>query len=230
MKPAPADIYVILPVYNEGQVLAPILETLIERGYSIVAVDDGSKDDSWDILQQYPIACARHPINLGQGAALQTGMDIALRLGAQYLVHFDSDGQHTANEIEHMIALLASGEVDVVLGSRFLSADTRRLVPLVKQIVLRFSVIVNGLLTGVWLTDVHNGFRAMTADAARHIRLRENRYAHASEIYIQIRKHGLRYREVPTTITYSSYAIQKGQPIWNAFNILIDVVLREVFR
>jgi glycosyltransferase involved in cell wall biosynthesis len=221
---------VIVPVFNEGPVIRPTLKTLIDKGYSVVAVDDASTDDTRQILLSLPVYSLRHPINLGQGAALQTGMTFALARGAEFVVHFDADGQHSAEDIETLLAPLRAGEADVTLGSRFLRDEDSRAVPRSKRLLLKAGVVVNGILTGVWLSDAHNGFRAFTRAAAARIDLRENRFAHASEILIQIRRSRLRFVERPTAIVYTERSVSKGQPMRNSVKIVLDILLRRIFR
>jgi len=224
------SVFVVVPAYNEARVIRSTLQPLIELNYSTVVVDDGSSDDTWAILCNLPVYALRHPINLGQGAALQTGMTFAMRQGAKFIVHFDADGQHRVNDIDVLIEPLRSGRVDVVFGSRFLREADRRAVPFQRRILLQGAVMVNKLLTGVRLSDAHNGFRAMTSGAAKKIYLYENGYAHASEIFSQVHRLQLRYVERPTRIIYSAYSKAKGQSIWNAFNIVVDLLLRRVFQ
>lgn len=224
------NVFVIVPSYNEAPMLATTLRALLPLPYRIVVVDDCSHDETWSLLAQFPVYALRHSINLGQGAALQTGMTFALRQGAAYLVHFDADGQHRAEDIETLLAPLRRGEADVALGSRFLRAQDIAQVPPSRRVLLRGAIWINWLLTGMKLTDAHNGLRALTRGAAQKIQLRENRYAHATEILTQIHSHHLRYVECPTTILYSAYSQQKGQSVWNALNIVIDVLLQRAFR
>jgi polyprenyl-phospho-N-acetylgalactosaminyl synthase len=227
---SPPGVFVVVPAYNEGRVIATSLDPLLEKGYSVVVIDDCSTDDTWSILQTVPVAKLRHPINLGQGAALQTGMSYALKQGAEYIVHFDADGQHRVEDIDHLLEPLLKGDADVVLGSRFLRHEDRMAIPKSRRWLLRAGVIVNGFITGMWLTDAHNGFRAFTAAGAAAIDLRENRFAHASEILSQIRRARLRHVEVPTTIVYSDYSREKGQSSWNAIKIVMDIVMRRVMK
>lgn len=224
------SVYMIVPAYNEGTVLGETLAELAQLPYSVVVVDDGSSDETWAIIQQSGVHGLRHPINLGQGAALQTGMTYALRHGAQIVAHFDADGQHSVADLAEAVRAIRQGEADIVLGSRFLRPEDVAKVPPTKRLVLRVGVIINGLLTGMWLSDAHNGFRVMSGEAAQQIDLRENRYAHATEILWQIRDSGLRYVEHPTTIHYTDYSKTKGQPISNAVNILIDAILRRILN
>jgi glycosyltransferase involved in cell wall biosynthesis len=223
-------IFVILPAYNEEHLIRSTLETLLKYDYAIVVVDDGSKDQTWALASQLPVYLLRHPINLGQGAALKTATLFALSRGAEYIVHFDADGQHKAEDIETLLEPLYNNQSDVVLGSRFLRPSDVAEVPSLRRIILKGAVVVNGLLTGVWLTDAHNGFRALNRNAAQKIQLRENGFAHATEIIAEVRRNKLRYVEKPTHITYSHYSLMKGQSLWNSLNILIDVILRKVFR
>lgn len=223
------SIFVVVPAYNEATQIADVIGRLLGANYSVVVVDDGSVDGTWDVLNTLPVHRLRHPINSGQGAALQTGMGYALQQGAQYIVHFDADDQHQVADISRMVEPLTTGEAEVVLGSRFLSRDHQRHVPWLKRLVLRGGILVNGLLTGLWLSDAHNGFRALSRSAAQRIHLKENGYAHASEILYQIRAQRLRYVERPTAIRYSEYSRRKGQSMWNAFNIVFDLLLGKVF-
>jgi glycosyltransferase involved in cell wall biosynthesis len=220
--------FVVIPSYNEGEVVVETVRQLLPLGYSIVVVDDGSTQPV-ESLEELPVHCVRHPVNLGQGAALQTGMDYALSHGATYIVHFDADGQHPADRIATFLAELEHGDCDVVVGSRFLRPSDQSLIPGPRRLLLKAAVTVSGLLTGIWLSDAHNGFRAMTADAARRIRLHENGFAHATEFLDECRRAKLRLRELPTPIRYTAYSMAKGQSSTNSINILIDILLRKAF-
>ena len=193
------SVFIVVPAYNEARVIRSTLAPLLQTDYAVVLVDDGSQDDTWSIAESLPIYALRHPFNLGQGAALQTGMTFALAQGAAIIVHFDADGQHRVEDIETLIEPLRKGEADVVLGSRFLRAETTKAIPLRRRMLLRGAILVNGLTTGLWLSDAHNGFRAMTRKAATKIYLRENSFAHASEILLQIR-----HQKISTRLIFSS--------------------------
>ena len=229
MNERPESVFVVVPAFNEVGVIQAVIGPLVGMGYRVVVVDDGSTDGTWNLVKQWPVHKARHPINLGQGAALDTGTQLALAAGAEIIVHFDADGQHQAEDIAALVEPLCRGQSDVALGSRFLRATDAQQVPWSRRVLLRCAVVVNGLLTGIWLSDAHNGLRAFTRAAAEKIRLKENRQAHASEIMIQMREHRLRYTERPTTIGYPPYARAKGQSGWNAISIVMDLALRKIF-
>jgi len=224
------NVYIIVPAYNEGSVIGETIRPLLSLGYHIVVVDDGSTDQTYEKACHLPICVLRHPINLGQGAALKTGTDFALQKGAQAIVHFDADGQHPPERIQDLLAPILNNKIHVVLGSRFLNPEHSKEIPTLKKWVLKFGIAFTGLTSGVWLTDTHNGLRALSSVAASKICITEPRMAHASEIITQIGKHKLTYQEIPTHIRYTAYAQQKGQSIFNAFNIVIDLLLRKIFR
>ncbi len=218
-------VFIIIPAFNEGNVLRNTVQELLPSGAQVVVVDDGSDASPWPLLQDLPIHFLRHPVNLGQGAALQTGMDYARRLGANAVIHFDADGQHDASAIPEMLAALASA--DLVLGSRFLREEDARQIPAGRRMLLRLARVINFLFTGVWLTDAHNGFRALNRHALETIRLSENRMAHATEILSRARQAKLRIREVPVSIRYTDYSRGKGQKWYQSLNILIDLILNK---
>lgn len=224
----PDDVYVVIPSYNEGQVIRSTVMPLVKVGYKVVVVDDCSTDDTKQALQGLPIYYLRHEINLGQGAAIQTGLDFCAGQGAQYVVTFDADGQHNYLEIPELLAPIVADIADVTMGTRFLRKEDIAQVPASRKVILKGAIWVNGLFTGLWLTDAHNGFRAMNNKALNAIKLRENRMAHASEILSNIKDAQLRYMEVPVKIIYTEYSKLKGQSSMNSINILIDLILKKI--
>jgi glycosyltransferase involved in cell wall biosynthesis len=223
-----SDVCVVIPMFNESGVIAGVVESLREVFPHVVCVDDGSTDGSAAIAESAGAIVVSHPVNLGQGAALQTGFEFALRLPHQfaYIVTFDADGQHRVEDAAAMVAEARKGEVDVVLGSRFLSAGQR--VPAVRRMVLRGAVTFTRATTGLALTDAHNGLRVFTRDAAALLNLRLNGMAHASEILEAVARHRLSWTEVPIQIVYTDYSRAKGQSSINAVNILFELVANRV--
>ncbi len=216
-------LFIVIAAYNEEARLGAVLKELKRHGYrDVIVVDDCSTDGTGEVARRGGAVVLRHAKNRGQGAALRTGIQEALRRKADVIVTFDADGQHKAGEIKRLVAPVKNGEADVALGSRFLGKHPG--MPWYKWITLKGSILVERLLLGVKLTDVHNGFRALSAKAARKIRITRPRMAHASEIVYEIKRQKLRYVEVPVTIEYDEYATQKGQSIFNAFSILCELL------
>jgi glycosyltransferase involved in cell wall biosynthesis len=221
------DVFIIIPCYNEQAVLRETVSGLLPLNARVVLVDDGSTVPVRKVVDGLPVEILRHPINLGQGAALQTGMDYALQKGARAVIHFDADGQHQADDIPRFLEALEQG-ADVVLGSRFLRPEDSSTLPPRKRMLLQGARLVNLIFTGLWLSDAHNGFRALNQRALKAIRLQENRMAHASEILGQIRQARLKVVEIPTRISYTEYSVRKGQKLSNSLNILLDLLLRKL--
>ncbi len=218
------DTWVVVPAYNEEKAIGPVLAQLVGYPYGTVVVDDGSADDTAKKAMAFPVVVLRHVFNLGQGAALQTGMEYALRFPeTRYVVTFDSDGQHSADDIERLLGPLRAGTHDVVLGSRFLRDGGATDIKTSKRLFLKLAVAFTRLATGLPLTDTHNGLRAFTAEAAARLHITQNRMAHASEIIAQIAALKLRWCEVPVTVSYTSYSVAKGQGMLNSINILWDM-------
>ena len=218
-----SQVYITIPLYNDEKMILKVIKSLKDKGYNnIVVVDDGSKDNGYDVVKKNTdVIVTKHIINRGQGAALQTGMEIAIEKGAKYIVHFDSDGQHDVKDIDHMLNTLIEGKYDIVLGSRFLQKND---IPLKKRILLKGGIIFTYILSQIWLTDVHNGLRVMTAETAKKLNIQHDRMEHASEILDKIKVLNLKYTEVPVTIHYTEYSLSKGQSISNGINIAFKLI------
>lgn len=224
----PSSIYIIVPVYNEATVVEQTIIDLLKHPYSILLIDDGSTDNVQEIVKKYPITFIKHSLNLGQGAALQTGMEMAKRLGAEIIVHFDADGQHITDNIKNIIEPILNNECDIVFGSRFLKNEEDQKIPFNKKLVLKTARYINWIFTGILLSDAHNGFRALNKKAIEKIVITENKMAHASEILFEVKKYTLRYQEVPVTILYTKYSKHKGQKGINAINIFFDLIFKKL--
>jgi polyprenyl-phospho-N-acetylgalactosaminyl synthase len=226
---ARARTCVIIPAYNEGRVISRVVGEVSRAGYTVVVIDDGSSDDATaEQARLGGAAVIRHPFNLGQGAALQSGLEYALAQAAECIVTFDADGQHRVSDIARLTEALVRERADFALGSRFLGQAPD--LPPLRRLVLKAATAFTRLTTGLRLTDTHNGLRAMTRRGAAAIKLRQNRMAHASELLAQIAASGLRYVEQPVTIEYSAYSLAKGQRMHDAVHILLDLFARRLYR
>jgi polyprenyl-phospho-N-acetylgalactosaminyl synthase len=215
-------------MYNEAAVIGGVVSTLRETFPRVVCVDDGSSDGSAELARAAGAVVVRHHHNLGQGAAIQTGLTYALRSPAtKYVVTFDADGQHRVSDAARMVQVARTEGVDVVLGSRFLTEAAHDM-PRSRRTVLRAAVMFTRLSSGLALTDAHNGLRVLTRHAASRIHITLTGMAHASEILDQIAHHELTWREVPVMIEYTEYSRAKGQPNINAVNISLDLLSRRL--
>ncbi len=224
------QLFVVVPAFNEQAMLGEVVAELRRSSYNVVVVDDGSSIPVSNIIgPSKGLYILRHKCNLGQGASLQTGIEFALREGADYIISFDADGQHLVADIPTMLMPLQTGNYDVALGSRFIREGSHN-APAGRKKLLKTGRLVNYLFTGLFLSDAHNGFRGFTREAAQRIKIRENRMAHASEILSIIRKEKMKFLEVPVTVNYTPYSKKKGQSSLNSIRIFFDLVLHKLFE
>jgi glycosyltransferase involved in cell wall biosynthesis len=217
------SIVCIVPAMNEGSVIAETVTELTNLGFVVLCVDDCSSDDTLVNAQRAGAFTVSHSLNLGQGAALETGFEIIRRglIRCDYVATFDADGQHVASDLLRMKEVLdLNPEVMVTLGSRFLSANDQ--VPLLKKIILKAAARIGKLTYKLEISDRHNGIRMFRKEFLSNHRTENSGYGHADEFLETIRDYGLRFKEVPVTIIYSEYSKSKGQPTINAIRLIFD--------
>ncbi|EFV11686.1 glycosyltransferase family 2 protein [Segniliparus rugosus] len=221
------DAWLVIPVYNEGSVIREVVDQALAVFPNIVCVDDGSRDDTSAQIGRTGAHLVRHPVNLGQGAAIQTGVEYArAQPGAAYFVTFDADGQHRTDDAARMVERLRREPVDLVIGSRFLAEESRKRVPLVKRLLLPVIASVSPEGRRLKLTDAHNGLRAFNRVVADQLDILQNGMGHASEFIKLAVAYRWRVAEEPVVILYTDYSKAKGQSLLNGVNILIDNALR----
>jgi glycosyltransferase involved in cell wall biosynthesis len=221
-----AGTWVIVPVYNETSVISEVIGSIQRVFPNVVAIDDGSSDGSWDAIRRVATHPLRHLVNRGQGAALQTGTDYALRQGADRIAHFDADGQHRLEDLCRMVQVVASGDCDIALGNRF-AGDVSQ-VPPARRMLLRAAVLFHRVASGIELHDVHNGLRVLSRRAAERMEITADRMAHASEIIDLVARSGLPVQEIPVTIRYSEYSRAKGQRWTGGFRIMFHYLVARI--
>jgi len=212
--------------------VAAVIDELSRSFGQVICVDDGSTDHSAAEVAKTSARLIRHSRNRGQGAALQTGIDAALKAEeVKYIVTFDADGQHGAADAERMVRFMKEhAGVDIALGSRFLGGGEAKDIGRLKRLVLRLAVVFSNLTTGLTLTDTHNGLRVLSRGCAAQLHLRSARMAHASEIIYKIARNKWTYRELPVTILYTDYSKAHGQSVWNSFGILAETLKHKALK
>lgn len=225
----PGVVFVVVPAFNEHGMIRSVAEDLLAYQYRVVVVDDGSNPPLAPLLRNLPVYILRHKVNLGQGAALQTGIEFAQTNNASFIVTFDADGQHQAADIALLLEPLLEDKADIVTGSRFMEGSKHNM-PGGRRLLVQAARYLNYLFTGLLMTDAHNGLRAMNRKAAAKMQLEENGMAHATELLSVIRKSGLRHLEKPVHIRYTSYSRAKGQSAWSSFRVFFDLLLNKIFK
>lgn len=217
------DIWVVVPAFNEARVIRSVLTGLRSVYPNIVVIDDGSSDETAREAAAASVTVLRHALNLGQGAALQTGIEYCLIKNAPFICTFDADGQHAVESINVLYDHLRRADADVAIGSRMLGNTIN--MPTVKKLLLKLATWFTRIHTSLPVTDTHNGLRLFTNTAARKIHIRQSGMAHASEILLQIKSEKLKFVEAPVCVEYTAYSISKGQPLSNAFRILKELLV-----
>ncbi|MBU0597258.1 glycosyltransferase family 2 protein [Patescibacteria group bacterium] len=210
----------IIPAYNEEGHIGSVVRDLFEHVDKVVVVDDGSEDNTVNIAKDLGAEVLQHKINRGQGAAIETGHEYARKVGAEYVVHFDGDGQFDVLDIAPALEKIKEHNADVLFGSRYL--DNRSQVPwLKKNILLPLGRIINRIFTGLKLSDAHNGFRILNKKALDNIIITQNGMAHASEIMGLVKENNLTYVEFPIKVTYHEF----GQGISGGIKTVRDLLV-----
>lgn len=193
----------------------------------VVCVDDGSADDTAVEARRAGAYVVRHPVNLGQGAAIQTGVEFARRQpDARLFATFDADGQHRVTDLVRMIDHLDAADLDIVIGTRFAAPQAAATVPPLKRAVLRAAVWLSPRIRRLGLSDAHNGLRVFNRRVADGLDLTMNGMSHAGEFIALIAENRWRVGEEPVEVLYTDYSKAKGQPLLNGVNILFDGLLR----
>lgn len=216
---------IIVPVYNEAKVVGGVVRSLLRHFEYVVCVNDGSDDASSAEIKKTKSYLIEHPINIGQGAALQTGIEFARQLPVDYFVTFDADGQHRIKDVLKMMDEIRKGEYDIIMGSRFLGETIGMNIS--KLITLKTAILFSNMTSGIKLTDTHNGLRIFNRRVAEGMNINLSDMAHASEILDIIAENKYRYKEMPVTIEYTDYSKSKGQSIINAINISFDILIKK---
>jgi glycosyltransferase involved in cell wall biosynthesis len=219
------DVWIVVPAFNEAGVIGDVIAELRSVFPNVVCVDDGSADDTGDIALRAGAHLVRHPVNLGQGAAIQTGVEYARsRPGAQLFATFDADGQHRVTDVLAMIDRLTAEAADIVIGTRFGLGVSRP--PLLKRVVLQTAAWLSPRGRRLGLTDTNNGLRVFNKMVADRLDITMNGMSHAGEFIMLIDENNWRVVEQPVEVLYTEYSSAKGQPLLNGVNIIVDGFLR----
>lgn len=222
------DTLVVIPAYNERYNIENVIKELYKYFKNILIVDDGSDHSYDDILKNYDINYVKHSINLGQGAALHTGLTYFLfHIKFKYVVTFDGDGQNRAIDAEKMVELIKKNNLSAVLGSRFMKKSNTRKIPFFKKIVLRSAKLYEKIFFNINLTDAHNGLRVLRRDLVEKfiLPIQNNDMNHATEISYKIFKSKCKFQEFPVKVEYKN---KRSQNPLNAINIVFTNLYRRL--
>ena len=217
--------YVILPAYNEATRIRPVIEEIARKGYNMVIVNDGSSDNTLDVIKQskkkYPdqIHIFSLMINRGVGVATQTGFDAVFRFNPKYVVSMDSDGQHSADDLDNVITPLVTGSAQAVIGVRPLKD-----MPLSRNFANAVMNFLTRIFYRVDVSDSQTGFRAITVEALRKIDINARGYLISSEFIREVNDNNIPFEEVPIKTIYTPETQAKGTNVVEALRILLQMI------
>ena len=220
------DVWIVIPAFDEAPVIGDVVADVRSVFDHVVCVDDGSRDATGDVALRAGAHVVAHPVNLGQGAAIQTGLEYArAQPGAAVFATFDADGQHQVKDVVRMIDRLAAEDLDIVIGTRFADRAPERM-PALRRLLFPVLAKLSPASRKLHLTDSHNGLRVFNKTVADRLNLTMNGMSHASEFISVIAENRWRVAEEPVEILYTEYSMTKGQPLVNGVNIIVDGWLR----
>jgi glycosyltransferase involved in cell wall biosynthesis len=220
----PEKILIAMPAYNEEKMITQAIINVLAAGYhDVLVIDDGSTDKTVETVTKMGIKIISHFKNCGLGVAIRTALRYAKQHDYAIMVTFDSDAQHVASDIAKVIAPIVEQKTDVVVGTRNLNNGN---IPKLRRVILRLSNIYTWLLFGVLSHDSQSGFRAFSRRAIELFKLNSERMEVSSEIFAEMKKHDLKYAEVPIAVIYSKYSLSKGQKNSNLFSVGFKLFLR----
>lgn len=217
-----------IPAFNESEMIGKVLTSLPKKiprisKIDILVVDDGSTDNTGKISRLMGVTVLTHLLNRGLGGALKTIFAYSRANNYDILVTFDADGQHKASDLPKIIYPVSTGRADVVIGTRWKHTKIK---PIARHIVNKIANIITFLLFGIYTSDSQSGFRVFNKIAIEKIKLKTDGMEVSSEFFKEIKRHKLRFTEVPIETIYTDYSRAKGQQIRDAPNVLFRLLFR----
>jgi len=192
-------LLVLIPAYNEQAAIRGVVSGVRQAmpQADILVVDDGSDDNTAQEAEAAGALVVRHPINLGIGGTVQTGLKFARWADYDAVIRLDGDGQHDASDIPLLYSILRTGQADVVIGSRFLSSTGGMHIPFSRRMGIHLFAWMVSLLTGSRATDTTSGFFAINRRAIQALALYMPQDYPEVESRIVLHKAGLKTMELP---------------------------------
>lgn len=236
------DAYAFLiRAYNEQRTLWDVIDEIIGAWFTkIVVCNDWSRDATEQVIDEKRIQHKKatiiwlhHPINRGPWAANKTlfafWSKYAESRWVEWWVTYDADGQMDIKDMNGFMDVAQQKKYDMVIWSRFVEWAVIENMPLMRKVILYGSRVVTWIFNGVWVTDVPTGYRMYHATTLPKIHITSDRFSYQNEIISALRKHHLRYVEIPVYIKYTEYSLSKGQSNMSAFKILKELIYKALF-
>lgn len=213
------DVYVVVPAKDEERYIDILIDKLNDLGFvNIVVINDNSQDQTAVIARgREHVIVLDHSINLGAGAATQTGIAYAVSNGAKIIVTIDADLQHNPDDLIKLIDALKKDKYDLVIGSRFIQKNE---IPKSRVFFNKIANVVSWFLTGTYLTDSQSGLKAFNSTLAKHLDLKYDGFEFCMEIIKEAKANKLQIKEIPVFVSYTPETLKKGQGLWSGIRII----------
>ncbi len=188
-------IAVIVPAFNEQNIIPKIIEKIkinLPKGSEIIVIDDGSEDNTSQIVSSLNVILLTHKKNMGYGAAIRTGLNYCKNERFDIVITIDADGQHDPYYINSLINPILNHKADFVIANRFFHGYK---LPLLKRLFIRSLSVIYLILFKQWIRDPTNGYRAMSNRLYANLKLESN-YSVSQEMLIKILPH-FEAKEIP---------------------------------
>lgn len=217
------NLYVVIPAYNEASRIELCLQKTLDLGFSnIVVVNDASQDNTGALAASYPhVVVLDHIINLGPGAATQTGIQYAIEQNAEYIATIDADFQHDPEDMLRLYDKIVSEDLDLIVGSRFLEKND---IPKLRIIYNKIGNLVSYLLTNKYLTDSQSGLKILRANMAKKIAIETNGFEFCMEIISNAKNVNAKIAEIPVSVSYTEETTKKGQNLASGLSMMSRIL------
>jgi len=212
-------VFVVVPAKDEERYIDILIDKLQDLGFlNIIIVNDNSQDQTGDIAREREnVIVLDHSINLGAGAATQTGIACAVSHQAEIIVTIDADLQHNPDDLIKLVDKLEQDDCDLVIGSRFIQVNE---IPKSRIFFNKIANVISWFFTGIYLSDSQSGLKAFNYKLAKHLDLNYDGFEFCIEIIKEANAHKLKIREIPVHVTYTPETMSKGQGLWTGIRIM----------
>ena len=209
-------VCVIIPALNAELTIFDLVTNLLDKGYKVVVINDGSTDNTHQEATQAGATVIKHPVNRGKGAALKTGFAYALEEGYETVVTIDADGQHNYEEVSEFTRV-AEGDADIIIGSRM--GDTENMPP-IRILANKLSSFMISRMIGHRIEDSQCGFRLIKSPVLRKIKLVTHDYDTESELLIKAAREGFTIATIPVKTIYPPDQVSHINPFFISLRVL----------
>lgn len=216
---------ILIPAHNEARTISDLVKTIVELGYDVIVVDDGSLDDTAILAKTQGAQVISTHRKSGKGNALRLAFAQAINQGYDAVITVDGDGQHAPSDLEKFIECYQKSHADIINGNRMCDPEG---MPWIRRVTNGFMSWLISLVCRQKVADTQCGFRLITTKVLKTVELSSNDFEIETEILIKASKKGFRIASVPVQSIYRD-EISKIKPVRDTLRF-IRYIIKEIFR